>query len=121
MSFLYDIAVKKFSLPKLQLSLKKKNTEGPLWKISTKIVGKHEDTLVKIRTNKKPWTFYVATTFIWFKNYLRTVGWVFLGGIVCVGLFVLFATPIFFLKPDKIEVILVPEPVFDMGAITSIL
>ena len=38
-----------------------------------------------------------------------------------VGMIVLFATPIFSLKPDNIVVILKPEPVFDAGAINSIL
>lgn len=33
----------------------------------------------------------------------------------------LFATPVFFLKPDKIEVVLKPEPVFDRNGILSIL
>lgn len=114
-AFLYYVAVKKFSLSKIRIPFQKKRPEdGPVWRISTKIAGKEEETLVKIRTNKKPWFFYVGVVFAWFRNYLRTVGWVFLGGIICVGFFVLFATPIFFLKPDKIEVVLVPEPVFDM-------
>lgn len=33
----------------------------------------------------------------------------------------LFATPVFFLKPDKIEIVLKPEPVFDRNGILSIL
>ena len=37
------------------------------------------------------------------------------------ALFVLFATPIFTLKANKIEVVLKPEPVFDRAAIEGLL
>lgn len=35
--------------------------------------------------------------------------------------FALFATPLFQLNPDKIDIVLRPEPVFDRNAIQSIL
>ncbi len=38
-----------------------------------------------------------------------------------VGIFVISATPFFALKPDKIQIVLKPEPVFDSQAIMSIL
>lgn len=37
------------------------------------------------------------------------------------GIFVVSATPLFTLKPDKIEIVLRPEPVFDRSAVMSIL
>jgi hypothetical protein len=56
--------VKKFSLPKLQIPFKKKKTaEGPLWKISTKLVETRDDNLVKSRKNKKPWTTVIHEGF----------------------------------------------------------
>ena len=49
------------------------------------------------------------------------MGWIFLLCIVGVGTFSLFATPLFQLNPDKIEIVLKPEPVFDTNAIRAIL
>ncbi len=120
--FLYDIAVKKFSLPKIHFPGKKKQpTDGPLWKISTKIAGTPENTLVKSRKNKKPWTYYIALSYNGFRNYFRTVGWVFFAGILGILFFAIFGTPLFRLNPDKIDIVLRPEPVFDRNAIKSIL
>ncbi len=39
---------------------------------------------------------------------------------IIVLLFVIFATPFFSLHPDKIEIVLKPEPVFDRSAIESL-
>lgn len=120
--FLYHVAVKKFSLPKLQIPFKKKKTtEGPLWKISTKIIETRDDNLVKSRKNKKHWTEGFQNAFTWFRNYFRTVGWVFFSGLGVLFFFALFATPVFQLNPDKIDIVLRPEPVFDRNAIRSIL
>jgi len=120
--FLYHVAVKKFSLPKIQLPFKKKKpTEGPLWKISTKLIEIRDENLVKSRKNKKSWLDLVQQWFTWFRGYFRTVGWVFFAGIGAFFFFALFATPVFQLNPDKIEIVLRPEPVFDKNAIRSIL
>ncbi len=120
--FLYHVAVKKFSLPKLQIPFKKKKTtEGPLWKISTKLIETRDDNLVKSRKNKKRWTDVLQNAFTWFRGYFRTVGWVFFSGLGALLFFALFATPVFQLNPDKIDIVLRPEPVFDRNAIRSIL
>ncbi len=104
---------------KKKLKTKKKEDAG--WSISTKIFHGPENTLRKIRTNKIPWTHTIKYWYFWIKNYLKTVGWLFIGGLVLLGIFVIFATPIFTLKTDKIEVVLKPEPVFDRNAIESLL
>ena len=91
------------------------------WSISTKVFHRQENTLKKIRTNKTPWTQVIKNIYTWFKNYLRTVWWLFLWGLAVLGFFVLFATPIFTLKPDKIKIVLRPEPVFDRGAVEWLL
>lgn len=114
--------MKKFSLPKIQNPFRKKqSSDGPLWKISTKIKTTEESALIKSRKNKKPWTYYVAAAYEWVRNYVRTIGWVFLAGIVGLFFFILTTTPFFQLKPDNIGIVLRPEPVFDRNAIRSIL
>ncbi len=95
--------------------------DGPIWKISTKIKGVEKNTLTKSRKNKTPWTQYVGKAYEWFRNYLRTIGWVFLVGIVGLFFFILTTTPFFQLKPDNIDIELRPEPVFDRNAIGSIM
>lgn len=84
-------------------------------------MGTRENTLVKSRKNKKPWTYYVALSYTWFRNYFRTVGWVFFAGVLGILFFAIFGTPLFRLNPDKIDIVLRPEPVFDRNAIRSIL
>lgn len=114
--------MKKFSLPKIQIPFKKKKTpDGPVWKISTKLVETRKDNLIKSRTTKKRWIDYVYESFIWFRGYFRTVGWVFFTGLGALLFFALFATPVFQLNPDKIDIVLRPEPVFDRNAVHSIL
>lgn len=76
---------------------------------------------MRSRKNKKPLTYYVTATYALIHNYVRTIGWVFLWGFAAVFFFVLTTTPFFQLKPDNIEIILKPEPVFDRNAITSIM
>lgn len=49
------------------------------------------------------------------------MGWVFFLGFGAFIFFALFATPLFQLNPDKIDIVLRPEPVFDRNAIQSIL
>ncbi len=114
--------MKKFSLPKLQIPFKKKKTpDGPVWKISTKLIETRKDNLIKSRTTKKRWIDYIYESFIWFRGYFRTVGWVFFTGLGALLFFALFATPVFQLNPDKIDIVLRPEPVFDRNAVHSIL
>lgn len=114
--------MKKFSLPKIQIPFKKKKSpDGPVWKISTKLIETRDDNLIKSRTNKKRWTDILGEGFVWFRGYFRTVGWVFFSGLGALLFFALFATPVFQLNPDKIDVVLRPEPVFDRNAIHSIL
>lgn len=120
--FLYYVAVKKFSLPKIQFPFKKKKpTNGPVWKISTKIKSTRENTLIKSRKNKKPLTHYIVSGYRWFSNYFKTIGWVFFLWVGGIFFFTLFTTPLFHLNPDKIDIILRPEPVFDRNAIQSIM
>lgn len=69
--------------------------------------------LVKVRKNKVPVFQVIRTIVIWFKNYLKTVGWIFLGGLCVIFIVVMNTTPMFSLKPDKIQIVLEPEPVFD--------
>ncbi len=64
---------------------------------------------------------YVIMSAAWFRNYFRTVGWVFFAGVFTVLIFTLFGTPLFQLNPDKIDIVLRPEPVFDRNGISSIL
>lgn len=109
--------MKKLSLPKIHFPFKKKTNEGPLWKISTKIKGVPTQSLIKSRKNKKPWTHSLAEGFKWFNNYFRAIGWVFFAGVAIVFFVVLFTTPFFHLNPDKIDIVLRPEPVFDRNAI----
>jgi cell division septal protein FtsQ len=92
-----------------------------MWEISTKIKSTQEATLLKSRKNKKSWIYYLGKAYEWFRNYLRTIGWVFLVGIVGVFFFILTTTPFFQLKPDNIDIVLRPEPVFDRNAIGSIM
>lgn len=114
--------MKKFSLPKIQNPFQKKQSpDGPLWKISTKITTEEESTLLKSRKNKKPWTYYIAKAYEWIRNYVRTIGWVFLVGIIGLFFFILTTTPFFQLKPDNIDIVLRPEPVFDRNAVRSIM
>lgn len=110
-------------MKKLLSFLGKKNDKQtePLWKISTKILRSQEDTLIKSRKNKKPWPHYIPLGYRWFQSYFRAVGWVFFAGMMGIFFFALFGTPLFQLNPDKIEVVLRPEPVFDRNAIQSIL
>lgn len=95
-----------------------KKVDGPLWKISTKIVETRDGALLKSRKNSTSWISYGVSVFAWFRNYFKTVGWVFFAGILGVLLFTLFGTPLFNLNPDKIEIILRPEPVFDRNAVS---
>lgn len=76
---------------------------------------------MRSRKNKKPWTHYITVAYALLNNYVRTIGWVFLLGFAGVFFFVLTTTPFFQLKPDNIEIILRPEPVFDRNAIASIM
>lgn len=76
---------------------------------------------MRSRKNKKPWIAYFSATYALFNNYIRTIGWVFLLGFAGVFFFVLTTTPFFQLKPDNIEIILKPEPVFDRNAVSSIM
>jgi cell division septal protein FtsQ len=119
--FLYDASVKKFSLPKIHFPVKKKKIDGPLWEISTKIPEAPSSSLTKSRKNKQPWTDYIRRGLLWFQQYFRTVWWVFFAGCISLVFFALFATPLFKLNPDKINIVLRPEPVFDRNAIHSIL
>ena len=120
--FLYDVAVKKFSLPKISLPFKKKKSvDGPVWKISTKLIEANDTNLLKSRKNKIPWTTYVKQGWAVFRTYFKTVGWIFFTGIGVLFFVALFATPLFRLNPDKITLVLRPEPVFDRNAIHSML
>ena len=76
---------------------------------------------MRSRKNKKPLTQYFSAAYALLRNYVRTIGWVFLLGFAGVFFFVVATTPLFQLKPDKIEIILKPEPVFDRNAVISIM
>lgn len=54
-------------------------------------------------------------------RYFRTVWWVFLSGILAIFFLVVFTTPFFSLKVDRIELILQPEPVFDRNALMALM
>lgn len=100
---------------------KRKKTSEPSWKISTKIPPIQSETLIRSRVNKVSSFEYarVVTQFFW--RYFRTVGWIFLWGILITSFIVLFTTPFFSLKSEKIELVLDPEPVFDRSAIMTLL
>ena len=49
------------------------------------------------------------------------MGWIFISGILVTTLVVIFTTPFFSLKSEKIELVLEPEPVFDRTAIMTLL
>jgi cell division septal protein FtsQ len=95
--------------------------KAPLWKISPRVVDRSKETFRKVRKNTTPVTQYVRSGASWIKNYLRTVGWIFIGGLLVVFIVVMNTTPMFSLKPDRIELVLNPEPVFDRVGINSIL
>lgn len=78
---------------------------------------------VLVRTRKQKSSFFEYAHFLgeFFARYFRTVGWVFLWGLLVTFLIVVFTTPLFSLKSEKIELILQPEPVFDRAAVTSLL
>jgi len=100
---------------------KQKKPSEPGWKISTKIAPIPEETLIRSRVNKVSLLDYLRVGGQFFGRYFRTVGWVFLGGILVTSLIVIFTTPFFSLKSEKIELILEPEPVFDRTAIMTLL
>lgn len=101
----------------------KKHTKPsePSWKISTKIAPIPEEILLRSRVNKVSPLEYLRVGGQFFGRYFRTVGWIFLSGILALTLVVVFTTPFFSLKSEKIELALEPEPVFDRTAIMTLL
>lgn len=97
------------------------NEKDPLWKISPRVVDRSTAAFTKVRKNTTPTIDYIRSALAWIKNYLRTVGWIFIGGLLVVFVVVMNTTPMFSLKPDRIELELNPEPVFDRVGINSIL
>jgi cell division septal protein FtsQ len=95
--------------------------KAPLWKISPRVVDKSTTTFTRVRKNTKPLLQNINVGVGWIKNYLRTVGWIFIGWLMIVFVVVMNTTPMFSLKPDRIELELNPEPVFDRVGISSIL
>lgn len=97
------------------------NEQDPLWKISPRVVDRSTAAFTKVRKNTTPAIDHIRSALAWIKNYLRTVGWIFIGGLLVVFVVVMNTTPMFSLKPDRIELELNPEPVFDRVGINSIL
>lgn len=97
------------------------NEKDPLWKISPRVVDRSTAAFTKVRKNTTPTIDHIRSALAWIKNYLRTVGWIFIGGLLVVFVVVMNTTPMFSLKPDRIELELDPEPVFDRVGINSIL
>jgi cell division septal protein FtsQ len=98
-----------------------KTAPEPTWKISTKVVSHPETVLLRTRKKQSSFLEYFKVASDFFIRYFRTVGWVVLSGLLVTFLVVVFTTPLFSLKAERIELVLDPEPVFDRAAVMTLM
>lgn len=100
---------------------KTKQSSEPTWKISTKVISEQEPVLLRTRKKKASYNEYLFALKDFFIRYVKTVGWVVLSGLLLTAFIVIFTTPLFSLKSERIEIVLEPEPVFDRAAVIALM